>query len=108
MNTYAFIGHYLGTQHFCDLIGRPGPLFRQLPKPWLKQLIRTLPPYEFLKMPPLVAPSGSVAKGYGIIAPLLPEYLVTWGEQPVLQKVIAAGRLAEQLGAQIVGLAGFT
>lgn len=108
MNTYAFIGHFLSTPHFCELIGWPGSLLRSLPKPWLKQLIRALPPYEFLKLVPLAAPSGSSAQGYGIIAPLLPEDLVTWGEQAVLQKVIAAGRLAERLGAKIVGLAGFT
>ncbi len=42
------------------------------------------------------------------MAPLLPEHLVTWGERPSLQKVIAACRLAERLGARVVGLAGFT
>jgi len=59
-------------------------------------------------MPQFLAPSGCSTQGYGIIVPILPEHLVTWGEEPVLNKVIEAGRLAQRLGAKIVGLAGFT
>ncbi len=108
MNTFGFIGHYLGTENFCDLIGWPGSLLRYLPRPFLKDLIRALPPYRFLKMPPFVSESGTTAHGHGFIAPFLPEHLVTWGEQRVLEKVIIAGQFAERLGARIVGLAGFT
>lgn len=108
MNTFAFIGHYLSIEHGCQMLGQPGRLVRRLPYQMQKDLIRTLPPYTFLRLPPLTSSAGSTVQGYAIIAPFLPEHLVTWGEEPVLNKIIHAGRLAQRLGAHIVGLAGFT
>ena len=73
----------------------------------LKRIIKVLPPYLFLRLPPLPSRGDSPTEGFGIITPFLPEHVITWGEAQVLQKVVAGCQLAKQLGAKIVGLAGF-
>src|SRR3989338_5710619 len=106
MNSFAFIAHYLSLGHFCELVGWPGVALRHMRSDVLKRIIKVLPPYLFLRLPPLPSRGDSPTEGFGIITPFLPEHVITWGEAQVLQKVVAGCQLAKQLGAKIVGLAG--
>jgi predicted amino acid dehydrogenase len=108
MNTFGFIGHYLSLEHMCTLVGPPGRVLRRLPRRFLKRLVGLQRPFTAFRIPPHRSPAGGTARGCVVIAPILPEHIVTWGEGPVLRKVAAAVRLARRRGALLVGLGGFT
>lgn len=108
MSIFAFIGHYTSVKHSHDFLGGFGSMLSRLPHQIQKDVIRFLPPYQFLKIPLLHSAVGGSTQGFAIIVPLIPEHIATLGEHHVLKKIIAGGRLAERLGARLVGLAGFT
>ena len=107
MTTIGFVIHYPSIEHFFSVTGLPGKLLRRFQFLPVKEIIRLLPPYLFLKTPPLISKTGDSVKGYIVMAPFLPEHLVTWGEDLVLQKILQASRIAERLDAKIIGLGGF-
>ena len=70
----------------------PG-FFRQS---WLKNN----PPFKIIRIKEEIP-------GYLIASPLLPQQMLALGEEFILDKIVAAGHLAEELGASILGLSGF-
>lgn len=74
----------------------------------LKGLIRYLPPYKFIQLSGIKSKTGEEIDGFGIVCPLLPEQMVGSNEQFAIKKVSECVKLAARLGADIVGLGGFT
>ncbi len=54
------------------------------------------------------AATGKQIKGWFIACPYTPKRMMELPEQTVYRKIIQTGRMAEQLGAQILGLGAFT
>ncbi len=54
------------------------------------------------------AATGKQVKGWFIACPYTPRRMMELGEQTVYRKIIETGRMAEKLGAQMLGLGAFT
>ncbi len=54
------------------------------------------------------AATGKQIKGWFIACPYTPRRMMELGEQTVYRKIIETGRMAEKLGAQMLGLGAFT
>src|ERR1700694_1945647 len=52
--------------------------------------------------------TGKEIHGYFLAASFLPEQFISLPREQVYGKIIKAGKIAESLGAKIVGLGGFT
>lgn len=74
----------------------------------LKGLIRYLPPYKFIQLSGIKSKTGGEIDGFGIVCPLLPEQMVGSSEPRAIKKVTECVSKAARLGADIVGLGGFT
>ncbi len=107
MTKFAFLGHYIALEHFFRTAGFAAPIWRRLPTRALKSFIPLLPARNHLKIP-ITSPAGNKTMGYGIFCSLLPEHFVTLSPDQVRTRIIAAAQLGEALGAQIIGLGGFT
>jgi predicted amino acid dehydrogenase len=96
---FALLGHPADLAHANAVIGR------RVPEPLLLKLLEWTPPFVMAEFE-LAAPSGT-ARGIYITCPFVPE---TVREQPFgcLAKVRQACRLAQQRGARLVCLGGFT
>ncbi len=106
MNRFGFINHYLDTNlvherfRILDLL--------HFSRSAIKNLIALLPPYRYMELRPVRSIFGVNAEGLGIACPLLPEHFVTLPPKVVLRKIVRAGKIAEDFGAKLVGLGGFT
>jgi len=108
MNKFAFIGHPIDLNHLYSLTGRWSFLVRRLPRHILYNILAKAPPYKYYEIKEMRSSSGSVASGFVIICPLLPQQVALLGEKTVIDKVVQAVRLAEKLGAKMAILGGFT
>lgn len=71
---------------------------------------RVLPWIPAFKAAEIQGPTSehSQAKGWFVTCPLTSQQMVSLPEAKVISKIVAAGRVAEQLGAKILGLGAFT
>lgn len=102
-DTFAFLIHPLTYED----IKRKLRLMGRLPKSVTYRLTRYSPPFIVSEVTGLSNERGPV-KGWLIGIPYTPEQIFSYTEAYVLHKIIKAGRLAEKLGARILGLGAFT
>ena len=111
-NRFGFILHYESldevVEGYAARLGMAGTLLRSLPPGVLKRLMLLVPPFPWFELGSFRSRSGSATEGFVIACPFIPEHVATSGEERILRKLIQSVRLAERLGAKIVGLAGFT
>ncbi|HEX9779852.1 MAG TPA: NAD(P)-binding domain-containing protein [bacterium] len=108
MKRFAFFGHYLNWGSVYELSGPIGQLLAYAPLGIRERVINTFHARKVVEFPILVSKTGSSIMGCGLVVPFLPGHIAMYGERHVLKKIIEAGKLAERLGAKIIGLAGFT
>lgn len=113
MSGFAFIFHYSNVDDIINGLKehRQGPRLLanclKLVSPRLvKWLAFLLPPYKWFEVSKSSA-SSVATKGFVLVCPFFPEQVSIMGERAILNKLVKAGRTAERLGAQIIGLAGF-
>jgi len=102
-NSFAFIIHPL---ELAD-VSRKFPFARKVPKKILQSAIKFAPPIAVSHITGLKSPYAE-AEGWFIACVLTSEQMVTLPTPVVINKIIRAGRLAEKLGAKIVGLGAMT
>lgn len=107
MSDYGFVIHYRSLEDFYRVSGLLGRLLARFEPMLAKRVIRELPPFLFAKLSTIRSPQNATARGFVVMAPFLPEDVVTWGEAKVLRKVVAGTKLAIKHGAKTVGLGGF-
>lgn len=100
---FAFMIHPLEV----DDVSRKYPFARYLPDRVIEGGLRYLPPRYISHITGVRSPRNE-AEGWFVAVPLTSHQIVTLPERLVLDKIIAAGRLAERLGARIIGLGAFT
>src|SRR5690606_38434652 len=88
-------------------VARKFGFMRHLPESWLEVAARWAPPIKTSRITGIQSPHNS-ASGWFVACPLSSRQMVTLPERVVLNKIIAAGRMAERLGAKIIGLGAFT
>lgn len=104
MDKFAFIFHPLDEELVClfetGLQGKSPRLIRKV--------LEWLPPFVGSKVTGCRSLTGREIEGYFIILPLLPDQMITADKEKVIGQIVQAGHLAEDLGAQIVGLGSLT
>lgn len=103
MNKFAFIIHPLD----CSDVARKFGFTRYMPNPLIEHTIKLLPPIKISTITGVNSPIAQ-AEGIFISCMLTAKQIVNLPTPFVLTKIIQAGRLAEKMGAKVLGLGAFT
>ncbi|GFN22853.1 shikimate dehydrogenase [Thermanaeromonas sp. C210] len=103
MHKFAFIIHPLDASY----VARKFPVAKYLPASLVEKLLLWLPPLKTSYITGVRSPHAET-EGWFISCPLTSRQMVSLPEELVLDHIIRAGRLAEKLGAEIVGLGAMT
>ncbi|MGE5252276.1 MAG: shikimate dehydrogenase [Bacteroidota bacterium] len=107
MDTFAFIIHPIDPKRD---VSRKFPLLgRFLTERQIDLFSTYFPPVYISEIEGITSQAtGKQIKGWFIACPLTPRRMLELPEQTVYRKIIETGRLAERLGAHILGLGAFT
>ncbi|MDN5331874.1 MAG: fatty aldehyde-rating acyl-ACP reductase [Tepidanaerobacteraceae bacterium] len=103
MDNFAFIIHPIDTYDAT----RKFKFMRSWPEKVIEGIIKHLPPVKVSHITGVKSPYNEV-EGWFVGCPLTTQQMMTLPEDFVIKKIIKAGKLAEKLGAKIVGLGAFT
>lgn len=103
MERFAFVIHPLDAKDFA----RKFPFTRFFPDRVVEGVLKYLPAMKVAHITGVRSPYAE-AEGWFISCPLTARQLMTLPNGYVVEKILRAGRLAEQLGAKILGLGAFT
>ncbi|CCO08689.1 Shikimate/quinate 5-dehydrogenase [Desulforamulus hydrothermalis] len=103
MNQFAFIIHPLDVSDVARKFG----FTRYMPDALLEQALKLLPP---VKISSITGIRSAVAEteGFFVSCLLTARQMMSLPQPFVLNKIIQAGRLAEKLGAKVIGLGAFS
>jgi predicted amino acid dehydrogenase len=104
VNRFAFIIHPISAE---DIKKSLKPL-SILPVPLLEAITKHFPPFKVSTIRGVRSPTGAETEGWFIGIPLTPRQFLSYPLDFVYKRLIQAGKLAEKLGAKIVGLGAFT
>lgn len=104
MHRFAFVLHPLRDDDFA----RKYPITRHLPRSLVEWVFKRIHPMVVGHVTGVRAPTGEEIEGWLIGLPLTPRVILSAPYPWVLSKLERAGRLAERLGAEILGLGAFT
>src|SRR3989338_5325991 len=107
MDKFAFLVHPLNLDHYYCTLKYMDLILKKVPPYFAKFTLLKLPPYEFAHLRNIKSQTGLEIEGYVIMCPLLPDQLVS-NVDLSRKKIIDACRIAQNLGAKIIGLGGFT
>lgn len=107
MDNFAFIIHPVDPKR--DVQRKFPILGKILSEPAINFLSKYFPPVYISHITGIISQTtGKEIEGWFIACPLTPAQMITLPPQVVYKKVIATGKLAQRLGAKILGLGGFT
>jgi predicted amino acid dehydrogenase len=107
VNTFAFIIHPIDPKR--DVSRKFPFLGRVLSERQIDFFSTFFPPVFISEIEGIVSQAtGKELRGWFIACPYTPRRMMELPEQTVYRKIIQTGRLAEKLGAQILGLGAFT
>jgi predicted amino acid dehydrogenase len=107
MDTFAFIIHPIDPKQD---VSRKFPLLgKVLTEKQIHFFSTFFPPVYISEITGIRSEStGKEVKGWFVACPYTPQRMLTLKEQTVYNKVIQTGRMAEKLGAKLLGLGAFT
>ena len=106
LDNFAFIIHPLDPKRD---VKRKFPLLGYLPTPAINFLSRFFPPIYISHITGVRSEAtGKEVEGWFVACPFTPQRMVTLPPKTVYRKVTATARLAERLGARIIGLGAYT
>jgi predicted amino acid dehydrogenase len=105
LGQFAFILHPVSG---AKDIARKYPLLRVLPEAVLERLLKRMAPKTISEITGIRSPTGATAHGWFVGCPLTPRQFLDLPQDFVLNKIIRAARVAQDLGAKIVGLGAMT
>ncbi len=104
---FAFVIHPLSQ----DFIRKGFPIPKSTPK-FVMDRVETLaahmPPIVYCKMDNIVSPTGAEAEGWLISVGGTPKEMLARSPEFTYRRLLQAAKLAEKMGAQIMGLGAFT
>jgi len=100
---FAFIVHPITARDF----SRKFPFAKNWSDGFVEKVIKYIPPFKVSSVTGIYS-SMSQAEGWFVGCPLTSNQMVSMPEEVVIKKIIKAGKVAEKLGAKIVGLGAFT
>ncbi|HLW48797.1 MAG TPA: shikimate dehydrogenase [bacterium] len=101
---FAFVIHPLYVRQYAQKF----PITRFLPGRLVERAFRAVPPFEASHITGIVSATGARAEGWFIALPWTPRVLLDAPVPLVYRRLVQAGRIAERLGAGILGLGAFT
>lgn len=104
MDRFAFIIHPLERED----IYRKFSWAEKMPETVVDQFVKLIPPLNVAHITGVKSKTGKEIEGYFIALPLTARQILTLPLEKVLKKIIKACRMAEDLGAKIIGLGAFT
>ncbi len=104
---FAVIGHPYNYQHLLRYFKHFKPDLKLPSQEFLAKLFELTPSYKSFDIEKFTSRTGKSVNGYFIMCPIIPDMLKVSPDK-VVEKVIQACRIAEQLGVGIVVLGGFT
>lgn len=105
MDRFAFIFHPLDLDLYAD--GFEEPALKKKNPSLVEGVMKWLPPFKRATVTGIMSLTGEKIEGDMILVSLLPEQILTSENDFVLGKIIEAGRIAEEMGAKIVGLGAY-
>lgn len=104
MNKFAFLIHPLDLKDVTRLEPKAANKRPQL----IKKVLEWMPVHNRAQITGIKSITGAEVEGWFIAVPLLPEQFYSLERNHILEKIREGVKMAEDLGAQIVGLGGFT
>lgn len=101
---FGFIGYPLSF----DLLRKFNPYFNQLSETEAKKALLKIPPFKASEILGVKSKTGAEIIGDFILIMLLPDQILEYDRDFVLNRIIEAGKIAESLGDKIIGLGGLT
>ena len=110
INRFAFVIHPLSQEYFKQV--KPVELFsRAAGKSGMnlvEKVIAHTPPFVYSHVTGIESPTGVEAEGWLITVGGTPKQLLAHSPEFTYRKLLAAAKMAEKMGAQIMGLGAFT
>jgi fatty aldehyde-generating acyl-ACP reductase len=103
MEKFAFVVHPITASD----VSRKFPFTKNWSDGFVESLIKFIPPFKVSHVKGIVSPYNE-SEGWFVGCPLTSRQMVEMPEQYVIKKIIKAGKIAERLGAKILGLGAFT
>jgi len=103
VGTFGFIIHPIDVSD----VSRKFPVAKKLPDRWVEFGMSLMPPIKISHITGVESRYGK-AEGWFVSCPLTPRLMLGLPEEKVLRKITAAGQMAADLGAKVVGLGAFT
>jgi len=104
METFAFMIHPISARD----VARKYPIARILPDRWIEFALRYKKPMVVSHITGIRSLTGAEAEGWFIGCPLTTRQMATLPLDEVWERIIAAGKLAQETGAKILGLGAHT
>lgn len=104
LERFAFIIHPLDVKRD---IGRKYPIARYLPPRVTELLFGLTKPQVVSHITGIKSATGTEAEGWFIVCPMTPRMMLA-DERRAMDRIIEAGKVAQDTGAKIVGLGAFT
>ncbi len=104
---FAFVIHPLSQNY----IRKAFPIPKVTPKPIMDRIEAAaayMPPMVYCKMENIVSPTGAEAEGWLISVGGTPKEMLSHSPEFTYRRLLAAAKMAEKMGAQIMGLGAFT
>jgi predicted amino acid dehydrogenase len=105
MHRFAFVIHPIDVKRDA---ARRYPLAKLLPERWVEQLLRRKEPMVISRITGVRSHTGAETEGWFIGCPLSPRMMLTLPLETVYDKIVRCGQIAQELGADILGLGAFT
>lgn len=105
MQTFAFVIHPIDARRD---VARKYPIARFCPEAALEWYMRRRAPFPVADVTGIRSLSGREARGWLIACPLTPRQMTTLPQEFVLTRLVQCARIAQDLGAGIMGLGAFT
>jgi predicted amino acid dehydrogenase len=101
---FGFVVHPPTLRH----VRKALPATRVLPDSIVRRLVPFQQPYLITRASGIRSALGAETHGFFTVCPLLPRQMLDLELESVLQRIVGACRIAENLGAKIIGLGGYT
>lgn len=108
MEKFAFIIHPFDVRRDVAKKGGIYSAAKYLPEPAVEWGIKFKSPMVWSHITGIQSPTGAEAEGWFIGCPLTPRQMLSLPQEFVYKRLIQCGKLAESLGAGIIGLGAFT
>ncbi|GAB4454230.1 MAG: polysaccharide biosynthesis protein [Armatimonadaceae bacterium] len=106
MEKFAFIIHPINVRRD---VARKYPIARYLPEPWVAAALPWIKPKRVSHITGIRSTgTGTEAEGWFIACPLTPHQLLNLPLETVYRKLTECGKMAEDLGAKVLGLGALT